>query len=97
MTGRWRLGPSLLDLAALRIGQWTLEQKQALTSAYASALPTAALGDVKPDELMHELDFCELHLALQWLGWSDACTPRPMEAKDWAHEAVRLAEKIELL
>jgi thiamine kinase-like enzyme len=91
------LGPSLLDLAALTIGRWTPQQKQALTSAYSSALPTGGPGDLKPDELMHELDFCELHLALQWLGWSATWTPRPKEAQDWAHEALRLAEKIELL
>jgi Predicted phosphotransferase related to Ser/Thr protein kinases len=91
------VGPSLLDLAALTIGRWTPEQKQALTSAYSSALPTGGLGNLKPDELMRELDFCELHLALQWLGWSATWTPRPKEAQDWAHEALRLAEKIELL
>jgi thiamine kinase-like enzyme len=91
------LGPSLLDLAALTIGRWTPAQKQALTSAYRSALPTGGPGDLEPDELMRELDFCELHLALQWLGWSATWTPRPQEAQDWAHEALRLAEKTELL
>ena len=89
------LGPSLLDLAAMTIGGWRPEQREALVFAYRASLPNNS-GQVLPSEsLLDELDFCELHLALQWLGWSAAWSPP--QAHDWAHEAVRLAEKIELL
>jgi phosphotransferase family enzyme len=90
------LGPSLLDLAALTAGDWTPQQRQALISAYCSSLPTGEPGTIQSGQLLHELDLCNLHFALQWLGWSAAWSPPP-PAHDWAQEAVALAEKVGLL
>lgn len=91
------LGPSLLDLASLTIGRWTPEQREALASAYCSSLSSGGPQNIQCGDLLQDLNFCELHLALQWLGWSATWIQPPNLAQNWAHEAVWRAEKIGLL
>jgi len=81
----WELsaaGPLLLDLAALTTG-WSREEVEAIAGAY---------GDVPSDAL----DLCWLHLAVQWLGWSDDWTPPTDHARDWRREAQAVAERLAL-
>jgi hypothetical protein len=78
------LGPGLIDLAALTAGKWTDCEKAALVQAYEDSLT--------PDAL----DWCRLHLAVQWLGWSAEWTPPAGHAQDWLGEALRLADVLGL-
>ena len=48
------------------------------------------------DGLTAQLDWCSLHLAVQWLGWSDRWSPPRQHAHGWLDEATRLAEKLNL-
>ena len=88
-------GPGLFDLAAIASGKWTDSEREALARAYHEALRAegAATGSAK--ELLVALDWCRLHLAVQWIGWSDDWKPPAEHAHDWLGEAMRLAERIE--
>jgi hypothetical protein len=84
------IGPGLVDLAALVAGGWSDEQRMAIVQAYIDALPSPGARD----ELLHALDYCRLHLGVQWLGWSPDWSPPPAHAQDWLGEAVRLVERL---
>ncbi|HEY1381200.1 MAG TPA: hypothetical protein VGF55_30650, partial [Gemmataceae bacterium] len=76
------VGPGLIDLAALTAGRWTDAQRSALAAAYHAAL--SAGGSAPPlNDLRADLDWCRLHLAVQWLGWSADWTPPADHAQDW--------------
>ena len=88
------VGPGLIDLAALTAGGWTADERAALALAYHAALVP---GESRPPGVFLEaLDYCRLHLAVQWLGWSVGWSPPPEQAQDWLGEALGLAEKLGL-
>jgi Ser/Thr protein kinase RdoA (MazF antagonist) len=86
----WELaasGPGFVDLAALVSGGWSEEDREAIVSAYRSAV-----GDAFSPE---QLDLCRLHLAVQWLGWAPpSWTPPEGQRHDWLGEALTLAERL---
>jgi len=88
------VGPGLIDLAALTAGGWTADEKEALALAYRAALEHTENWPPSPDAFLVALDYCRLHLAVQWLGWSQDWTPPPEHAQDWLGEALGLAEKL---
>ena len=91
------VGPGLIDLAALTAGGWTAEEKTALSMAYHAELAPHAIGRwTDPEEFLRSLDYCRLHLAVQWLGWASGWLPPPEHAQDWLGEALGLAEKLGL-
>jgi hypothetical protein len=49
-----------------------------------------------PNEFFTALDYCRLHIAIQWLGWAPNWSPPVENAHDWLNEALHLAEKIAL-
>jgi aminoglycoside phosphotransferase (APT) family kinase protein len=91
------VGPGLIDLAALTAGRWTADEKAALALAYHAALPPHENWPPAPDVFLTALDYCRLHLAVQWLGWSLEWSPPPEHAQDWLGEALSLAEKLGLV
>jgi thiamine kinase-like enzyme len=88
------VGPGLLDLAALTAGRWTDEQKTVLALSYHAALPQDHTWSPRPDALLGALDYCHLHLAMQWLGWSPDWSPPPEHRRNWLRDALRVAEKL---
>jgi aminoglycoside phosphotransferase (APT) family kinase protein len=90
------VGPGLMDLADLTAGKWSEEQKASLALAYHQTL--AELGGCPPPSagLLGALDYCRLHRAVQWLGWSPQWLPPTEHAQDWLGEALSLAEKLGL-
>ena len=84
------IGPGLVDLAALVAGSWSDDQRIAIAQAYFEASPSP---DAR-DDVSRALDYCRLHLAIQWLGWSPDWSPP--QAHDWLGEAVHLAERLNL-
>jgi thiamine kinase-like enzyme len=90
------VGPGLLDLAALTAGSWTDEEKKSLAMAYHATLPQDGGWMPTPDAFLTALDYCNLHLAVQWLGWSQEWSAPPEHAQNWHAEALRLAEKLRL-
>ncbi|HYN88514.1 MAG TPA: phosphotransferase [Ardenticatenaceae bacterium] len=90
------IGPGLLDLAARTAGQWTEEEKAAMAEAYRAAMPPASHIATDPATFWAALDFCHLHVAVQWLGWAPEWSPPAQTAHNWLDEALRLAEKLGL-
>jgi aminoglycoside phosphotransferase (APT) family kinase protein len=85
------LGPGLVDLAGLVAGSWSAAEKRRLALAYHDAA-----GDPRaPDEFLAALDWCRLHVAVQWVGWSEQGMRRA-RWREWAAEAVDLAESLGL-
>jgi Phosphotransferase enzyme family len=90
------VGPGLMDLAALTAGGWTAHEREALALAYHAALVPCENWPPAPDAFLVALDYCRLHAAVQWLGWSPEWSPPPEHAQDWLGEALGLAEKLGL-
>ena len=89
-------GPGLLDLAALMSGGWSETKAMSLARAYYDAARVAC-EDLPPfDAFLTSLDYCRLHLAVQWLGWSAGWSPPPEHKHDWLTAALMLAEKLNL-
>lgn len=84
-------GPGLIDLAALTSGAWSLEQKRSMVAAYREALDSTRDWPPSLPELMEAVQYCQLHLAIQWLGWAADWSPPKMHARNWLREAVRLS------
>jgi len=91
------VGPGLVDLAALSAGGWTAPEREALALAYHAALVPCENWPPAPDAFLVALDYCRLHVAVQWLGWSPEWSPPPEHAQDWLGEALGLAEKLGLV
>jgi Ser/Thr protein kinase RdoA (MazF antagonist) len=92
----WELagwGPSLLDLASFTSGRWPRTHRRALARSYRRAVPDARRW---PDErsFVQALDCCQLHLALQWLGWSADWAPEERRTTDWLAVALACAERL---
>ena len=75
------VGPALMDLAALSSGRLSDAHRDAIVTAY---------GPVDPDELA----LCGLHIAVQWLGWSQRWKPSKHHEHDWLAEAIALAQRL---
>jgi len=88
------LGTGLIDLAALTSGRWTEEQRTALARAYHAALAEQSREVPGQSIFLRALDDCRLHLAVQWLGWSENWSPPVEHAQDWLGEALNLADKV---
>jgi thiamine kinase-like enzyme len=88
------VGPGLMDMAALTAGKWSEEERTALLQAYRNGLAKFGSATCSLAELQRDLDFCRLHTAVQWLGWSPDWTPPAEHTHDWLAEAVQLAETL---
>ena len=78
----------MIDLAALTMG-WADKQREAIADAYRDAL---ASPPARAD-LFADLDRASLHLAVQWLGWSEQWSPPPEHARDFRADVARFAER----
>jgi hypothetical protein len=87
------VGPGLIDLAALIAGNWTDDKRTAISLAYFEAFgPHEQIPD--STNFLWLLDHARLHLAVQWLGWSDRWVPPKEHRHDWMAEMIHLAERI---
>ena len=90
------IGPGLIDLSALTSGNWTEEQRLAMAMAYYDGLGAEHDDPKARAEFLIDLDYCNLFMAIQWLGWSPDWEPPPEHAQNWLTEACRLANKLKL-
>ena len=91
MTG---IGPGLIDLAALMSGNWSSERRLRIAKAYFEHVHQSQRPNFP--EFWRLCQFCRLHLAIQWLGWSPDWSPPADHQHDWLSEALNLAEELEL-
>jgi Ser/Thr protein kinase RdoA (MazF antagonist) len=95
----WELagwGPGPIDLAALTAGTWADDDRQALAGAYHDELVRLGAAAGSLDDLLAGLDWCRLHQAVRWVGWSADWAPPAGHAHDWAGEAIALADRLGL-
>jgi aminoglycoside phosphotransferase (APT) family kinase protein len=90
------IGGTLLDVAALTTGKWSDAERRSLALAYRDALETLGGMAWPAEEFLTALDYCYLHLAVQWLGWAPTWKAPRAHRYDWLGEALRLAEKLDL-
>jgi hypothetical protein len=90
------VGPGLTDLAALISGSWDEAQRTALVDAYLDARRHHRVGSKDPVEVMQDVKFCQLHLAIQWLGWSPGWTPPAEHRQNWLGQAEKIAHELGL-
>ncbi|HEY5914479.1 MAG TPA: aminoglycoside phosphotransferase family protein [Verrucomicrobiae bacterium] len=88
------MGPGLLDLAALTLGGWKPEQRSRLVAAYHEASQCIDSSRSSMPELTEAVNYCQLHLSIQWLGWAADWSPPEQHARNWLGEASRLAEAV---
>jgi hypothetical protein len=74
------IGPGVIDLAALIAGDWTDAERATVIAAYGA----------NPEDV----DYARLHLAVQWLGWSNDWKPPNKNRQDWLGEAQRHSQKL---
>ena len=84
------VGPGLVDLAALTSGAWSEEDRRDIAAAYREA----SADGLDEATFAAGLEACRLHLALQWLGWSQAWSPPAEHRQDWLDEARRAASRL---
>jgi thiamine kinase-like enzyme len=89
------IGPGLLDLAALVSG-WAEEFANLLARAYYDVNGPGSSGCTSFEDFITTLDYCRLHLAVQWLGWCADWSPPPEHKLDWLREARRIAQRLQL-
>ena len=88
------VGPGLVDLAGLTSGGWPRKMRDAIARAYYDGLPGEVTEEWDAPTFMADLDYCRLHQAVQWLGWSPSWSPPPEHKQDWLKEAIRCAEQL---
>ena len=91
------IGPGCIDVAALVSGAWSEEQKLALVDAYHRALVELGTSAPALKELVELVDYAQLHLAIQWLGWAADWSPPKTHERNWFDEAIRLATRLKLI
>jgi thiamine kinase-like enzyme len=90
------IGPGLIDLAALTAGNWSDDCRRMMVAAYGETLGTENGWTGSLTDLLEAVDYCQLQLCLQWLGWAESWSPPEEHAQDWLCEALRLGEKLGL-
>jgi hypothetical protein len=83
------IGPSLFDIAALASGKWSRRERLDLLEEYHATLPPR----LRSDNYVTAFDCCQLHIALQWLGWSQSWSPPQPHAHDWLAEALQISSQ----
>ena len=87
-------GPAALDVATLTAGRWTAPERRAMVEAYLDEEADGGALSATPEEFLREIDLCRLHLAVQWLGWSENWTPPAEHAHDWLGDLRELADRL---
>ena len=90
------VAPGRVDLASLTSGNWTAAQKNTMARAYYDALPESSPVKCGWRRFQIDLEYCRLHQAVQWLGWSPGWAPPPEHAQDWVKEALSSAKRLRL-
>ncbi len=89
-------GPPLMDLAALLAGERIEARRRELALSYHAALDGSELVPADREKFLEDLDYCRLHLAIQWLGWTPDSPPRRVEPHRWLEEVLELTNRLGL-
>jgi hypothetical protein len=87
-------GPGVIDLAAFTLGRWREADRRSVIASYLSA--SDGTGGATLAEMAETIDYAQIHLAIQWLGWFGRRRPPAAHRRDWLSEAVARAETVRL-
>lgn len=90
------LGAPLMDLAALTAGERDGSRRRELALTYRAALGESPLASADETEFLRDLEFCRLHLAIQWLGWSPDSPPPRTQAHRWIEDILEIADRLDV-
>ena len=87
------VGPGILDLAALSSGNWSDEARRQIIAGYVGARGPGAesLADT-----IEAVDYAQIYLGVQWLGWFGRRRPPAEHTRDWLADAIESARRIGL-
>lgn len=86
------IGPGLIDLAALTSGKWNRAQREQFAHAYYDALPNA--DTIQFSKMLEDLQYCRMHVAMQWMGWTRDWAPPHTQSSNWMREALDAAHEL---
>ena len=75
-------------------GNWTEEERAALIQAYLGAMQPNRQLPQNQDDLLQHIACCQLHLAMQCLGWAPNWSPPAEHKQDWMQQAVGLGDQL---
>jgi hypothetical protein len=87
------IGPGILDVAALASGNWSDEARHRIIAGYVSAHRGAAASLA---DTIEAVDYAQVYLGVQWLGWFGRRRPPAEHARDWLAEAIERARQLNL-
>lgn len=90
------IGPGEIDVAALISGGWGEAERRELAAEYHASALRFGRSLSTLDEFLVTLDYCCLHLAVQWLGWSATWSPPAEQAQDWLRVGIDAAKRLAL-
>jgi hypothetical protein len=88
------LGPGLIDVAALVSGKWSEDARTSMITAYREELELRTGVAPSLRELLEAVDYCQLYLSVQWLGWAADWSPPVDHEQNWFEEAARLSDRL---
>jgi hypothetical protein len=91
------IGPGGIDLAALTAGAFAPARRFDILHVYGETVSRWTGQLVKPRDLEDAVAHCQLHLAVQMLGWCAEWRPPPAHSQDWLGIALQLAHRIGVL
>ncbi|MGI8825515.1 MAG: hypothetical protein ACR2JC_07710 [Chloroflexota bacterium] len=66
----------------------------ALALSYLAEINSGRASPLDTASFLTSLDYCRLHLAVQFLGWSPEWTPPSAHAQNWLEQAERLVDEL---
>ena len=86
-------GPGIIDLAALVSGGWTERQEANLILTYMNAISPEPGSILEKEKFFEDVACGQLHLAMQWLGWSQDWSPPEEHKQNWLQIALGIIER----
>ena len=83
------IGPGVIDLAALTLGDWREDDRSRVLASYADAC------GARREDLTAAVQYAQIHLAVQWLGWFGRRRQPAEHARDWLADAIERAHALD--
>ena len=86
-------GPGIIDLAALVSGGWTKKQEAELILTYMNNISPKSFSILDRENFFEDVACGQLHVAMQWLGWSASWSPPEEHKQNWLQIALGIIER----
>ena len=86
-------GPGIMDLAALVSGEWTELQEAELILTYMNTISPESGIILDKERFFEDVACGQLHVAMQWLGWSENWSPPEEHKQNWLQTALGIINR----